>query len=60
MVIGKGNIASESMLNIEEVVMENYIGTPKISEILSKEFMIPFGLSAYKPAREIQIIFVPL
>lgn len=35
--------------------MENYIETPKISEILSEEFMIPFGLSAYKLAQEINV-----
>lgn len=35
--------------------MENYIETPKISEILSEEFMIPFGLSAYKLAQEIHV-----
>lgn len=35
--------------------MENYIDTPRISEILSKEFMIPYGLSAYKLAQEIHV-----
>lgn len=35
--------------------MENYIETPKISEILSEEFMVPFGLSAYKLAQEIHV-----
>lgn len=35
--------------------MENYIDTPKMSEILSEEFMIPFGLSAYKLAQEIHV-----
>lgn len=35
--------------------MENYIETPKMSEILSEEFMIPFGLSAYKLAQEIRV-----
>ena len=35
--------------------MENYIETPKMSEILSEEFMIPFGLSAYKLAQEIHV-----
>ena len=34
--------------------MENYIEIPKMSEILSEEFMIPFGLSAYKLAQEIR------
>lgn len=35
--------------------MENYIETPKMSEILADEFMIPFGLSAYKLAQEIHV-----
>lgn len=35
--------------------MENYIETPKVSEILSDEFIIPFGLSAYKLAQEIHV-----
>lgn len=35
--------------------MANYIETPKISEILSEEFMIPFELSAYKLAHEIHV-----
>lgn len=35
--------------------MENYIDTPRISEILSEEFMIPYGLSAYKLAQEIHV-----
>ena len=35
--------------------MENYIETHKMSEILSEEFMIPFGLSAYKLAQEIHV-----
>ena len=35
--------------------MENYIEPPKMSEILSEEFMIPFGLSAYKLAQEIHV-----
>lgn len=35
--------------------MENYIEIPKMSEILSEEFMIPFGLSAYKLAQEIHV-----
>ena len=35
--------------------MENYIDTPKMSEILSEEFMQPFGLSAYKLAQEIHV-----
>ena len=28
--------------------MMNYIETPKISEILSEEFMLPMGISAYQ------------
>ena len=35
--------------------MENYIDIPKMSEILSEEFMIPFGLSAYRLAQEIHV-----
>lgn len=35
--------------------MENYIETPKMSEILSEEFMIPLGLSAYRLAQEIHV-----
>lgn len=35
--------------------MEKYIETPKMSEILSEEFMIPFRLSAYKLAQEIHV-----
>lgn len=35
--------------------MKNYIETPKMSEILSEEFMQPFGLSAYKLAQEIHV-----
>lgn len=35
--------------------MKNYIETPKMSEILSEEFMAPFGLSAYKLAQEIHV-----
>lgn len=35
--------------------MENYIEIPKMSAILSEEFMIPFGLSAYKLAQEIHV-----
>lgn len=35
--------------------MENYIETPKMSEILSEEFMVPLGLSAYKLAQEIHV-----
>lgn len=35
--------------------MDNDIKTPKISEILSEEFMLPFGISAYRLAREIHV-----
>jgi len=35
--------------------MENYIETPKMSEILYEEFMLPLGLSAYKLAQEIHV-----
>ena len=35
--------------------MGKYIETPKMNEILSEEFMIPFGLSAYKLAQEIHV-----
>lgn len=35
--------------------MKNYIETPKMSEILSEEFMMPFGLSAYRLAQEIHV-----
>lgn len=35
--------------------MENYIKTPKMSEILLAEFMLPLGLSAYKLALEIHV-----
>ena len=31
------------------------IETPKISEILREEFMIPFGLSAYRLAKDIDV-----
>lgn len=35
--------------------MENIIETPKISEILLKEFMQPLGISAYKLAKDINV-----
>ena len=35
--------------------MERYIDTPKVSEILSEEFMIPLGLSTYRLALEIHV-----
>ena len=31
------------------------IETPKISEILKEEFMEPYGLSAYKLAKDIDV-----
>ena len=34
---------------------KNRIATPTIGEILSEEFMEPYGLSAYKLAQEIQV-----
>ncbi|MCM1267980.1 MAG: HigA family addiction module antitoxin [Bacteroidales bacterium] len=33
----------------------NYIEVPKMSEILMEEFMIPFGISAYRLAQEIHV-----
>ena len=33
----------------------NYIETPKMSEILSEEFMLPMGISAYKLAKDINV-----
>ena len=35
--------------------MIDYIETPKISEILSEEFMQPLGISAYKLAQDIHV-----
>lgn len=35
--------------------MSNYIETPTMGEILSEEFLIPLGLSAYKVAQEINV-----
>lgn len=35
--------------------MANYIETPKISEILSEEFMEPMNISAYKLAKDINV-----
>lgn len=35
--------------------IESYIETPKMSEILSEEFMEPYQLSAYKLAQEIHV-----
>ena len=39
----------------ERIYMENYIETPKMSEILLEEFMQPLGLSAYRLAQEIHV-----
>ncbi len=35
--------------------MTGYIETPKMSEILSEEFMLPMGISAYKLAKDINV-----
>ena len=35
--------------------MTKSIETPKISEILSEEFMEPMGISAYKLAKDINV-----
>ena len=35
--------------------MSDFIETPTIGEILSKEFLIPLGISAYKLAQEINV-----
>ncbi|MCM1125961.1 MAG: HigA family addiction module antitoxin [Lachnospiraceae bacterium] len=35
--------------------MTDYIETPKVSEILSEEFMLPYGLSAYRLAQAIHV-----
>ena len=35
--------------------MTKFIETPKISEILSEEFMEPMGISAYKLAKDINV-----
>lgn len=35
--------------------MNNYIPTPTISEILKEEFMKPFGLTAYRLAKDIKV-----
>ena len=35
--------------------MSDFIETPTIGEILSEEFLIPFGISAYKLAQEINL-----
>lgn len=35
--------------------MMNYIETPKMSEILTEEFMLPMGISAYRLAKDINV-----
>ena len=35
--------------------MTDCIETPKMSEILSEEFMLPMGISAYKLAKDINV-----
>lgn len=35
--------------------MTDYIETPKMSEILSEEFLIPLGISAYRLAKDINV-----
>ena len=35
--------------------MAEYIATPKISEILYEEFMVPYKISAYRLAHDIDI-----
>ena len=35
--------------------MQNTIPTPKMSEILREEFMVPLNLSAYQLARELHV-----
>ena len=35
--------------------MDNFIETPKMSEILYEEFMEPMGISAYKLAKSIHV-----
>ncbi len=35
--------------------MADFIETPRMSEILLEEFMLPLGLSAYRLAREIHV-----
>ena len=35
--------------------MTNYIETPTIGEILTEEFLLPLGISAYKLAQEIDV-----
>ena len=33
----------------------NYIETPRMSEILTEEFMLPMGISAYRLAKDINV-----
>lgn len=43
-------------ITIKEVIlMKNYIHTPTISEILKEEFIKPFGLTAYRLAKDIKV-----
>ena len=35
--------------------MMNYIETPRMSEILTEEFMLPMGISAYRLAKDINV-----
>ncbi len=37
------------------IIMETFIETPKMSEILYEEFMEPLGISAYKLAQAIHV-----
>ncbi len=37
------------------IIMETFIETPNMSEILYKEFMEPLGISAYKLAQAIHV-----
>ncbi len=41
---------------IKEDTMKNTIETPKISEILLRDFMQPLGISAYKLAKDIHYL----
>ncbi len=40
---------------IKEDTMKNTIETPKISEILLRDFMQPLGISVYKLAKDINV-----
>ena len=43
------------IVNERGVLMADLIPTPKMSEILMEEFMIPMNLSAYRLAQEIHV-----